>query len=272
VTAERDPPPLAEPRRILARVEGGLAHEIKTPLSTIRLNLELVREDWAADWKESADPRAERSLRRLELVIAQTRHLESFLREFLKFARSERTERVPVEVGALLDEVLNLVEPACAARKIELRREYAPAIVIEADPALMKQALLNLVLNAHDAMPHGGILTVRLAKAERTASLEVLDTGLGMTQEVAARVFGMFYTTKAEGTGLGLATAKRIVEAHGGRIEFETAPGRGTRFIVALPILDPSLARLLAAGPGRMIEGGAGAAGPAFDLGPEEKR
>jgi signal transduction histidine kinase len=240
----------------LGRLAGGVVHELKNPISTIHLNLELLREEWGRAWSHSDDPKARRSLKRLDLVLRETRRLDGMLKEFLRFARADRVSPVPVDLGALVDEVMAFVAPEFALRRVEARREVEAGMPeVVADPALVKQAVLNLVQNGLDAIaaraaeaggePHerpggpAGTLTARVLRAPsgREARVEVADTGVGIPAEDLPRLFELYRTTKADGTGLGLATTKRIAEAHGGRVEVESpGPGRGSRFALVLPL------------------------------------
>ncbi|HVY63042.1 MAG TPA: ATP-binding protein [Planctomycetota bacterium] len=221
----------------LGRLAGGVVHELKNPLSTIHLNLELLRDEWARAWRDSDDPKERRSLKRLDVVLRETRRLDAMLKDFLRFTRADRVNPQAVELATLADEVLAFVAPECALRRIDVRREYDATLpAVGADPMLLKQAILNLVQNAQDAMHEGGTLTVRVARAGGEARIEVGDTGTGIAAEDQPRLFELYRTTKPDGTGLGLATTKRIAEAHRGRIEVASAPGEGSRFSVVLPI------------------------------------
>jgi two-component system sensor histidine kinase HydH len=222
----------------LGRLAGGVVHELKNPLSTIHLNLELMREEWARDWAVSPDARDRRSLKRLELVLRETRRLDAMLKDFLRFSRADRIIAERVDVVQLAEEVLAFVAPECELRHVEVRREYEQGIQpIDADPMLLKQAVLNLIQNAQDAMNEaGGQLTVRVAREGAGAlRIDVFDTGCGIAGGDMPHLFELYRTTKHDGTGLGLATTKRIAEAHGGRIEVESELGRGSRFTLILP-------------------------------------
>jgi signal transduction histidine kinase len=177
-------------------------------------------------------------LKRLDLVLRETRRLDAMLKDFLRFTRADRVSAAPADLRRLVEDVVAFVAPECALRGIELRREYEAGLpLVEVDAGLLKQAVLNLVQNAEDAMQEaGGTLAVRLAREGEAVRIEVRDTGVGIAADDIPRLFELYRTTKPDGTGLGLPTTKRIAEAHGGQIEVESAQGSGSRFALVVPI------------------------------------
>ena len=154
-------------------------------------------------------------------------------------ARIQDLKLEPTDLNSIIDELRDFSEPQAATKGIVIRTSFAadlPSTRIDRD--LFKQALLNLVLNAQHAMPSGGelILTTRLEKP--WVSLDVIDTGQGMPEEVRARIFDAFFSTRAEGSGLGLPTTRKIVEAHGGSIDVQSEPGKGSQFTIRLPVCE----------------------------------
>jgi signal transduction histidine kinase len=140
-------------------------------------------------------------------------------------------------VNALLEELLDFYGPEARQRKIAIRKEFDPSIPpVPLDAALLKQALINILKNAQEAMPSGGDLTVRTSKNRRCVHVDVADTGTGIAPEHLDKIFEVYFTTKPNGSGLGLPTAKRIVEEHGGSIAVESRPGQGARFEIRLPL------------------------------------
>ncbi len=221
----------------LAEVAGGFIHEIKNHVSTLGLNLQLLAEDF----EEPESQRERRALDRITRLQAECQRLVDVANDFLRFARLKDLERTPAHLDEILEEMIDFFEPTARQAHIEIKC-YVPADLplVPLDRELFKQALLNLFLNAQQAMPEGGSLTIQAA-FEKDATppqvrLILIDTGKGMTQEVAARAFRPFFSTKSGGTGLGLATTRKIVEAHGGSIELESEAERGTKFTVRLPI------------------------------------
>ena len=220
----------------LSRLAGGLVHELKNPLSTIGLHLALLEEEWR---KEDA-PRARRSLQTLGRLRAEIQRLTDVLEDFLRFARTDVLEFAPVDLNALVEQVALFVRPELEAQRIGLRTfpdlELPP---VRADAARLRQALLNLIINARQALEgRGGHLTLITRREPGWALVEVVDDGPGMSPEVLARCFDVWYSTKKGGSGLGLPTVKRLMEAHRGALELESAPGRGTRARLRLPLPD----------------------------------
>ena len=214
----------------------GLAHEIKNPLSTVSLNLQLLQEDW----QDADSPKERRTLKRLQTLERETARLTGLLDDFLRYARTQHVEPQPCQLNPIVQDVLDFVAPKAARQGIEIHSTLDPAIpTIHADPKLLKQAVLNLVLNAQEAMPDGGELLVRTAPDADHVRIDITDTGVGVPDHHLAKVFNVYFSTKQGGSGLGLAATRRILELHGGDIELETQVGKGTHFTARLPIAPP---------------------------------
>src|SRR5262245_44237490 len=225
-------PSAAEHYTELAVLAGGLAHEIKNPLSTIRLNMELLAEDFA----ESQALRDRRAYAKIQLVQAECLRLENLLNDFLRFARLGQMSLEPADLNSEVARALDFFQPKADESKIDVIRYLDPELpTVQLDRETFQAALLNLILNAQQAMPSGGQLVVRTRELPGWVILDLIDTGGGIEPEVQAKMFEAFYSTKPGGSGLGLPTAKRIVEAHGGRIGVESELGRGTKLTIALP-------------------------------------
>jgi signal transduction histidine kinase len=221
----------------IAALAGGLAHEIKNPLSTISLNLELLGEDVAG----GDSPRDRRMLKKIVAVQRECRRLEAILEDFLKFARVGELEPVECDLNQVVRDFIEFYQPEAAANGVEISPHLSPDLpAVRLDSALFRQVLLNLALNAQQAMPRGGIIEMQTRLHDGRVELGIIDNGCGMDENTLSRIFTAFYSTKPGGSGLGLATVKRIVEAHGGRVTVESAPARGTRFTVSLPPADAS--------------------------------
>jgi signal transduction histidine kinase len=216
----------------LAVLAGGLAHEIKNPLSTIRLNMELLAEDFA----ESPALRDRRAYAKIQLVQAECLRLENLLNDFLRFARLGQMSLEPADLNAEVARALDFFQPKADESKIDVIRYLDPELpTVQLDRETFQAALLNLILNAQQAMPEGGQLVIRTREIPGAVILDLIDTGCGIEPEVERKMFEAFYSTKPGGSGLGLPTARRIVEAHGGKIFVESEAGRGTKFTIVLP-------------------------------------
>jgi PAS domain S-box-containing protein len=214
----------------LGELSAIVAHEVRNPLGVIFNSLGSLRRLL----RPAGDARV-----LLEIVGEEAERLNRIVGDLLDFARPSTAELRPEPLGALVEEA---VGAALAARPagVELARELderLPAVAVDA--RLARQAVLNVAVNAVQAMPRGGRLTVRTRRDGDAAVLEIEDTGVGMASEVQERIFEPFFTTKASGTGLGLAVVKRIVEEHGGAVAVRSAPGIGTVFALRFPLAGP---------------------------------
>jgi two-component system sensor histidine kinase HydH len=217
----------------LAELAGGFVHDLKNHLSTLRLNLQLLAEDFA-------DPQTQRERRALERILRlqnECQRLVDVSNEFLRFARVKDLELTPANLGEVVEELTDFFGPMARASNIEIN-SYIPADLppLPLNRDMFKQALLNLLLNAQQAMPAGGEITL-LARAEADAVvIDLIDTGRGMTPEVLAKAFRPFFSTRSGGTGLGLPTTRKILEAHGGTLDVQSEVGHGTKFTLRLPL------------------------------------
>jgi PAS domain S-box-containing protein len=227
----------------LGTMAAGLAHEIKNPLTSVRTFSRLVpRKFDDARFRETFQKVVPRELERINRIVEQ----------LLQLARPARLQFEPVRIPVLLERVLELYTNQIETGEITIVREYARDLpAIQADAEHLYQALVNLVGNALEAMDAPGRLTLRAGwnddsdefpsavpqRSRRSIRLEVEDTGIGIPASDANKIFNPFFTTKGQGTGLGLAVAHKIVEDHGGSISFRGAPGRGTTFRITLPLL-----------------------------------
>jgi len=221
---------------VLAELAGGFIHEIKNHLSTLGLNLQLLAEDF----QEPQSQRERRAFSRIQRLQSDCQRLVDVANDFLRFARIRDFDRKPTDLGKLIEEMIDFFSPTARAANIEIKSFISadlPLVLLDAD--LFKQAVLNLMLNAEQAMPQGGEITIQAvpeeAGSERMVCLSLIDTGKGMTPEVRAKVFEPFFSTRPAGTGLGLPTTRKIVEGHSGTIDVQSESGRGTKFTIRLP-------------------------------------
>ncbi len=217
----------------LGRLAGGLAHEIKNPLSTINLNLRLLSEDL----DRSNDEQRARWLRRLQGVQEESNRLKTILDDFLRYAGKYELTPVSLDLRQIVGELCDFFAPQADDARVVLRNRLPDKPVIcRLDENLFKQALLNLMINAVQAMAGGGELIITVAADRANGIVEVIDTGPGIPPDQLNRVFDVYYSTKKHGTGLGLATSRRIIHEHGGTIQLESETGKGTRFVLAMPL------------------------------------
>jgi signal transduction histidine kinase len=212
----------------LGRLTSGVAHEVKNPLNSMMIHVELI--------KERLDAPTQEVRQSLEVIGGEIRRLDRVVQGFLGFMRPHELELKPIEVSALLHSVVVLVEAEWQSQGVRFILAVAQGLpVIEGDEELLRQALLNLVQNACQAMPAGGVVTVGARVEDRTLCLEVADEGVGVAPEDVERMFALYYTTRPDGTGIGLSIVYRIVQMHDGTIDVRSELGRGTTMTVRLP-------------------------------------
>ena len=209
----------------LGELSAGMAHEIRNPLGSIRGTAEILREGVAID-----DPKSEFA----DILIREVDRLNRVLEDFLRFARPAPVGHGRFHVNRVVQDVLDLTRQQAARTGVEVRAELDAEIPGQGEQ--IKQALLNLVLNALQAMPDGGLLTVSTSVVPHELRILISDTGPGIALENRERIFNPFVTTRDGGTGLGLAITQRIIHGHDGHIVLQSAPGEGASFTVCLPL------------------------------------
>ena len=217
----------------VSQLAGGLAHEIRNPLSTVSLNLDLLAEDF----QSPETPRDRRVLQRVERLQHEVHRLRDILESFLRFARVQPLRLESIKLNAIVEELCDFYEPTAATKGVVIRTYLAPDLPSTAiDADLLKQALLNLILNAEHAMPSGGELILKtrsdaiLRRARRDRHGRGYDRG-----SARADLSTPYFSTRPAGSGLGLPTARKIVESHGGTLTVQSEPGKGSQFTVRLP-------------------------------------
>ncbi len=223
----------------LGRLAAGVAHDVRNPLHSITLALDHLGEAARPD----DDTRARELDRSLGLIRGEIRRLDDLITNFLRFARSERREREPIDLRAVVDDTLLLVTKEAERRGVTIERpETDGDAIVDGDAEALRSVVLNLVLNAFEAMPEGGTLRVSLTRRDDAVALDVADTGEGIPEEDHERVFEFAYTTREGGNGLGLAMVHHcVVEEHGGRVALDSRPGDGTRVGIELPAAAPAI-------------------------------
>jgi two-component system NtrC family sensor kinase len=222
----------------IGRIAAQITHEIRNPLSSISLNAEELGER-APDARELCDA-----------IVREVDRLTGITEEYLRFARLPKPQLQRADVNDTLRDLLDFVRPELEAGGVRVTASLSPGLPrVLADVAQLRQLLLNLLRNAREAMPSGGSLHVATRVDEGLVSLEIHDTGQGISPERMERIFDPFFTTKARGTGLGLAMAQEIAQEHGGQLLCESVAGEGTVFTLRLPaapVLEPAQAQAIA--------------------------
>ena len=223
----------------LGSLTGGLAHEIKNPLSTVILNAQLVEE--AIRDLDASEDQTTPMLRRVDALVREADRLRTILADFLRFAGRFQLDRQPTDLVRVVEDVLDFFHPQADAADVVLRPDLpGHAIEAEVDAAMFKQALLNILINAVHAMEGNPPerpreLLVRIIATDADVSVHVIDSGPGVPEEMRERIFHPYVSGTQGGSGLGLPTARRIAEEHGGRISLDVLAGRGSDFTISLP-------------------------------------
>jgi signal transduction histidine kinase len=206
-----------------------VAHEVKNPLAGLLL--------YSLHLKSKADKFSESEASLVDKIVDTINHLIRRVEQILNFARPVSLTLRPGDLNQIVNSVLELLRPQLAANKVEVRfsppQQAASALV---DESSMRGALMNLILNAIEAMPHGGTLSIAIDQTGEALRLEITDTGPGIGEEEAKNIFEPFYTTKAQGLGLGMPYARKIIEQHGGTISLNSWIGEGTTISISLPL------------------------------------
>jgi signal transduction histidine kinase len=213
----------------ISRISGGVAHEVKNPLNAILLHVEVARSKLGRG-DTNVNPE-------MEIIAREIMRLDRVVKTFLDFTRPVELNLCNVPVQQLLNEIVDLARPQAVAAKIQVEVQgEGEGAEVRVDRDLIKQAILNVAVNGMQAMPEGGNLRFECSVNEDTAEIRIADTGGGIPQELREKIFRLYFTTRAEGSGIGLAMTFRIVQLHDGTIDFTSEPGKGTTFLIRLPI------------------------------------
>jgi signal transduction histidine kinase len=213
----------------ISRISGGVAHEVKNPLNAILLHVEVAKAKLSRGDTEIGQ--------QMDIISREILRLDRVVKTFLDFTRPVELNLTDVPIPELMGEVVDLARPQADAALIRISvQQEAEGAEVRIDRDLMKQALLNIVVNAMQAMPQGGELRFASSVVEETVEIRISDTGPGIPPELRDKIFRLYFTTKEQGSGIGLAMTFRIVQLHDGTIDFTSEPGNGTTFLIRLPI------------------------------------
>jgi len=219
---------MADRLSALGELSAGMAHEIRNPLSAIKGAVEILKDDYRPD---------EIKYEFIQILLKETDRLNHIVQEFLGFARPKRPDFQQADVNEAVESVLTLTMQEAKKAGITVEKSLDPSIGKRSlDAGLLKQAFLNIILNAIQAMPDGGTLTVESFFRDNAIEVRIADTGTGISEENRKKLFSPFFTTRKNGTGLGLAITYRIIQNHRGMIEVKSAQGKGTVFSVKIPV------------------------------------
>jgi len=223
-------------RRLSAsgRVTGGVAHEVKNPINAIVLHLQLLQNKLS-----QLDPDTRRHM---DIIGSEIHRLDRVVQTLVDFMRARELHLVDIDLRDLLEDVALLATPDAEQHGITVSRDLpAESLPVKADLDLMKQALLNVVLNGIQAMPEGGQLSISARREEDSVLAEICDRGVGIAQDVQDKIFELYFTTKKDGNGIGLAQTYQILQWHYGSVEFESTEGQGTTFRFRVPLASSTL-------------------------------
>lgn len=232
----------------LGRLSAGVAHEVKNPLNAMMIHLELLRQQFAAravparaggHGPAAAGPALANpppALEHVEVIAREIKRLDEVVQGFLKFTRPEDLTLQPVRLASLVEDLLPTLQPEASRAGVSIAADCKAAPDVNGDPAMLRQAFLNLGLNACQAMPNGGTLRIACEAARgRRVAVSFTDTGVGIRPEHLQRIFDLYFTTREKGSGIGLSMVFRTVQMHDGEIEVQSTPGAGTTFRLLLP-------------------------------------
>jgi len=233
----------------LGKLTGELAHEIKNPLSTVKINLKLAAEElkgssyveFSKTDTDKGEQRLARALRKIAVIQKETDRLEQILDGFLRYVDRGELQMANVDINELISDMMDFYSPQAHSHSITIRQGlYNGPLICRIDADMLKQAVLNLFINAQQAMSDCGELIIKTDKQKKNAIIEVSDTGSGIAPDKLARIFDAYYSSRPSGSGLGLPTTRRVIEAHNGTISVNSEPGKGTSFTIKLPLHEVS--------------------------------
>ena len=218
----------------IGQLSRSIAHEIRNPLNFISLSVDHIKEKYYPDGNKDAEKFG--SL--VSSIKQEIQRLNKLVEDFLDYGRPLKLNLQKVDIGKLLEDIIEIISAKAEAEKINIIKDYNSLPMLNTDPDLMKTSIFNVISNAFQAMPDGGTLTIKTEQTDGTFSMLVSDTGVGVPENELSRIFDPFFTTKKNGLGLGLAMTKRVVEEHGGKVNIQSTPGKGSRVIITLPAIE----------------------------------
>jgi signal transduction histidine kinase len=229
----------------LGKLTGELAHEIKNPLSTIKINLKLVSEELEdLNYAESGKAATEkekhsytRAMRKIAVIQKETDRLEQILDGYLRYVDKTELNLASTDINELVSDMIDFYSPQAHSHSITIRQAlYNQPLICRVDTDMLKQVLLNLFINAQQAMSKDGELMIRTERQKKDAIIQINDTGSGIAPDKLPYIFNAYYSSRPYGSGLGLPTAKKIIEAHNGTINVNSELEKGTSFTIKLPV------------------------------------
>jgi len=223
----------AEHLSAVGQLARSMAHEIRNPLNFINLSIDHIKDSFTP----AADNQKENFQNLLLSIKEEIQRLNKLVNDFLDYGHPLRLNRQIINIDLLLRDVLEIIKAKASSEGIIIqeRLDFLPELSI--DPELIKTCLFNVIINAFEAMPRGGNLIIETSEEKDKFMIAIRDTGVGVSKENISKVFEPFFSTKKTGLGIGLATTKRVIEEHGGKIEFESIEGQGSRVVIRLPLI-----------------------------------
>ncbi|MBM4141761.1 MAG: two-component sensor histidine kinase, partial [Nitrospira sp.] len=222
----------AEHLSAVGQLSRSIAHELRNPLNFISLSIDHLKEKYAPS--ENAKKEKFESL--MASIKQEIQRLNNLVGDFLDYGKPLKFNLQEVDVGNIIEEVMSLVWAKAEKDNIEIFKQYGVLPRLYLDPELVKTCIFNVVLNAFQAMPEGGKLTLRTQTSDNRVSIIFEDTGIGISKETLSKVFNPFFSTKISGLGLGLALTKRVIEEHKGKVDFQSREGKGSTVTISFPI------------------------------------
>ncbi|MDO9289082.1 MAG: ATP-binding protein [Thermodesulfovibrionales bacterium] len=217
----------------IGQLSRSMAHEIRNPLNFISLSVDHIKEKYVPDGNKES---AEKFRALISSIKQEIQRLNRLVENFLDYGKPMRLNLQKVDIDKLLEDIIGIIWAKAEAEKINIVKDYGPLPVLNIDPELIKTCIFNVILNAFQAMPDGGTLTIKTGARDGILSIYISDTGIGVANDDLSKVFDPFFTTKKNGLGIGLALTRRVVEEHGGKVSLHSIVGKGSEVKIALPI------------------------------------